>query len=131
MVLRQGKRGGDEDRNVSSTDTGAKGCTRKSSETKSKKRIESRFYKKVEWSKLTAEEKAQVIAFKKQKKENKNKNKGSSNKRKASSTKIVKHDEATSGGEENGDKSTTQSGNEFGRGAHKIESHHFSDSRVH
>jgi hypothetical protein len=36
---------------------------------------------------------------------NKNKNKGSSNKRKASSTKIVKRDEATSGGEENGDKS--------------------------
>jgi hypothetical protein len=66
MVHRQVKRGGNEDCNVSSTDTGAKGITKKSSKTKSKKRIESRFYDNEEWSKLTAEEKAQVIEFKKQ-----------------------------------------------------------------
>ena len=71
MVHRQGKRSGDDKRNASSAETGGKGSKKGSGKGKSKKKIEARFYDNNEWNKLTAEEKDQVIEFKKQKKEKK------------------------------------------------------------
>jgi ribosomal protein L19E len=119
IVHRQGKRGGDEERNASSIEANSKGAKKNNGKGKTKKRIEARFYDNEEWSKLTSEERAQVVELKKQKKENKNKSKGS-NKRKTASTESTEREEEASGNEENGDAaSDAQAGNEFGRGAHK------------
>ena len=116
IVHRQGKRGSDEDRNASGVEAGDKGGKKSAGKGKTKKKIEARFYDNDEWSKLTAEEKAQVIELKKQKK-NKGKN---PNKRKAASMESTERDEAASENDENGDtKATDQARNEFGRGAHK------------
>ena len=120
QVHRQNKRGGDEDRNVSSTEKGG-GKNKKGNKNGkvNKKKIKARFYTSAEeWSKLTTDERAQVIELKKQKKENKDKQMGST-KRKMSSVETEKDEE----GEEaaaNGDRGDSdQAGNEFGRGAHK------------
>jgi hypothetical protein len=119
IVHRQGKRGGDDERNASSTEVSSKGGKKGNGKGKTKKKIEARFHDNEEWSKLTAEEKSQVIELKKQKKENKNKSKGS-NKRKTASTESTEREEEASGNEENGDTAAdSQAGNEFGRGAHK------------
>jgi hypothetical protein len=77
IVHRQSKRGGDDERNASSAEISSKGGKKGNGKGKTKKKIEARFYDDEDWSKLTAEEKSQIIKLKKQRKENKNKSKGS------------------------------------------------------
>jgi hypothetical protein len=120
IVHRQSKRGGDDERNASSAEVSSKGGKKGNGKGKTKKKIEARFYDNEEWSKLTAEEKSQVIELKKQKKENKNKSKGSNKRKTASTESTEREEEEASGNEENGDTAAdSQAGNEFGRGAHK------------
>jgi hypothetical protein len=76
IVHRQGG-GGEDERNASSLEASGKGGKKVAEKTGLRKKIEARFYDSEEWSKLTAEEKAQVIKLKKQKKETRITNKGS------------------------------------------------------
>ncbi len=85
IVHRQGKRGGEDERNASGVEVGGKESRKGGGKSKTKKKVEARFYDNDECSQLTAEEKSQVIELKKQRKENKNKGK-SSNKRETAST---------------------------------------------
>ncbi|KAI2501496.1 hypothetical protein MHU86_12941 [Fragilaria crotonensis] len=87
-----------------------------------KKKLEARFYSTEEWKQLTPEERTKVIELKKQK-GSKGKEKKGSSKRKAASAESSKDkdDEAaqSEGDDANETDTTTQGGNEFGRGAHK------------
>jgi hypothetical protein len=108
-------------RSHQSSSSGAKGGGKG---TKGKKKIEARFYTNAEWSKLTPEERSQVIELKKKAKEKKEgkSSKVTSNKRKTSSTGSSARDDVHSSDEDEADESTeplSQGGTEFGRGAHK------------
>lgn len=119
MIHRQAKRGGGDERNVSSADGGGKAHAKSS---KGKKKLEARFYPADEWKQLTSEERSKVLELKKQQGYKAKDKKGS--KRKASSTESNKDKEeepAETDGDEAADSeaATAQGGNEFGRGAHK------------
>ncbi|KAI2491468.1 Reverse transcriptase (RNA-dependent DNA polymerase) [Fragilaria crotonensis] len=120
MIHRQAKRGGSDDRNVSSADSGSNKGHAKSKG--GKKKLEARFYSAEEWKQLTSEERSKVIELKKQQ-GSKGKDKKGSSKRKAASAESTKDkdDEAapSDGDEANETDATAQGGNEFGRGAHK------------
>ncbi len=117
-IHRQGKRGGNEDRKVASSSSGgAKGGGKSK---KNKRKIEARFYSNAEWSKLTPEERTQVIELKKKAKEE-GKSSTATGKRKTSATGSSERDEAHREGDDETEEAEPlpQGGNEFGRGAHK------------
>jgi hypothetical protein len=117
-VHRQGKRGGNEDCKVAlSSSGGAKGGGKGE---KNKKKIEACFYSNAKWSKLTPEERSQVIELKKEAEEE-GKSSKATGKHKPSAAGLSERDEAQSKGNDKTEdvEPLSQGGNKFGRGAHK------------
>ncbi|KAI2497148.1 hypothetical protein MHU86_17351 [Fragilaria crotonensis] len=120
MIHRQAKRGGSDDRNVSSADSGNKSHANAKG---GKKKLEARFYSAEEWKQLTSEERSSKVIELKKQQGSKSKDKKGSSKRKAPSAESTKDkdDEAapSDGDDAQETDATVQGGNEFGRGAHK------------